>query len=78
MYEIKSELTFTQCVADGSFKLHEAVALMTDCCQFQEQQESGLRKYLRDNRIAIFLSSIQIDVLRLPSFRENVSTAVKI
>ncbi len=78
MYEIKSELTFTRCGADGRLKLHEAVALMTDCCQFQEHQESGLRKYLEDNGIAIFLSSLQIDVLRLPSFREKISTAVKI
>ena len=78
MYEIKNELTFTQCGADGKLKLHEAVALMTDCCQFQEHQESGLKKYLLDKGIAIFLSSIQIDILRMPSFRENISTAVKI
>ena len=78
MYEMKKELTFTQCGADGRLKLHEAVALMSDCCQFQEHQESGLKKYLQDNGIAIFLSSIQIDILRLPSFRENVTTAVKI
>ena len=78
MYEIKNELTFTQCGADGKLKLHEAVALMTDGCQFQEHQESGLKKYLLDKGIAIFLSSIQIDILRMPSFRENISTAVKI
>ena len=78
MYEMKKELTFTQCGADGRLKLHEAVALMMDCCQFQEHQEVGLKKYLQDNGIAIFLSSIQIDILRRPSFRENISVAVKI
>ena len=78
MYEIKKELTFTQCGADGRLKLHEAVALMTDCCQFQEHQETGLKKYLQNNGIAIFLSSLQIDVLRWPLFREHISTAVKI
>ncbi len=78
MYEMKRVLTFTQCGADGKLKLHEAVALMTDCCQFQEHQETGLKKYLQDNGIAIFLSSIQIDILRMPLFRENISTAVKI
>ena len=78
MYEMKNELTFTRCGADGRLKLHEAVALMTDCCQFQEHQEAGLKQYLLDKGIAIFLSSIQIDVLRLPSFREKISTAVKI
>ena len=78
MYEMKNELTFTRCGADGRLKLHEAVALMTDCCQFQEHQEAGLKQYLLDKGIAIFLSSIQIDVLRFPSFREKISTAVKI
>ena len=78
MYEIQQELTFTQCGTDGKLKLHEAVALMADCCQFQEHQESGLKKYLQDNGIAIFLSSMQIDILRLPLFRENISVAVKI
>ncbi|MBQ9087381.1 MAG: hypothetical protein IJY46_01235 [Lentisphaeria bacterium] len=78
MYEMKKELAFTQCGADGRLKLHEAVALMMDCCQFQEHQETGLKKYLQNNGIAIFLSSLQIDVLRWPLFRENISTAVKI
>ena len=78
MYEMKSELAFSQCGADGRLKLHEAVTLMMNCCQFQEHQETGLKKYLQDNGIAIFLSSIQIDVLRFPAFRENVTTAVKI
>ena len=78
MYEMKNELAFSQCGADGRLKLHEAVAMMMNCCQFQEHQETGLKKYLQENGIAIFLSSIQIDIFRLPSFRENVSTAVKI
>ena len=60
MYEMKKELTFTQCGVDGRLKLHEAVAMMSDCCQFQEYQETGLKKYLQDNGIAIFLSSMQI------------------
>ena len=78
MYEMKNELAFSQCGADGRLKLHEAVAMMMNCCQFQEHQENGLKKYLQENGIAIFLSSIQIDIFRLPSFRETISTAVKI
>ena len=78
MYEMKNELAFSQCGADGRLKLHDAVAMMMNCCQFQEHQETGLKKYLQENGIAIFLSSIQIDIFRLPSFREKVSTAVKI
>jgi acyl-ACP thioesterase len=73
-----NELSFTRCGADGKLKLHDAVAMMMDCCQFQEYQEAGLCAYLRENQIAVFLSSIQIDILRMPEFREKVTTAVKI
>ena len=52
--------------------------MMMDCCQFQEYQETGLCRYLRENNIAVFLSSIQIDILRMPEFREKVTAAVKI
>ena len=78
MYQMQNELPFTRCGADGRLKLHEAVRMMMDCCQFQEYQETGLCSYLRENDIAVFLSSIQIDILRMPEFRENVTTAVKI
>ncbi len=78
MYQMENELSFTKCGADGKLKLCDAASLMMDCCQFQEYQETGLCSYLRENDIAVFLSSIQIDILRMPEFRENVTTAVKI
>ncbi len=78
MYQMDSELSFTRCGADGKLKIHEAVAMMMDCCQFQEYQEAGLCSYLREKQIAVFLSGIQIDILRMPEFREKVTTTVKI
>ena len=78
MYEMKTEVPFTKTGADKRLKLHEAVGMMMDCCQFQEYQEKRFCEYLRTNGIAIFLFSIQIDILRRPEFRETVTTAVKI
>ncbi|MBQ9338274.1 MAG: hypothetical protein IJS14_13365 [Lentisphaeria bacterium] len=78
MYEMKTEIPFTRTGADNRLKLHEAVGMMMDCCQFQEYQEKNFCEYLRSNEIAVFLFSIQIDILRWPKFRETVSTAVKI
>ena len=78
MYEMLTEIPFTRTGADNKLKLHEAVGMMMDCSQFQEYQEKSFCKYLRDNDIAIFLFSIQIDIVRFPEFREHVSTAVKI
>ena len=78
MYEMKTEIPFTKAGADNRLKLHEAVGMMMDCCQFQEYQEKRFCEYLRTNGLAIFLFSIQIDILRRPEFREKVTTAVKI
>ncbi len=78
MYEMKTQIPFTKAGADNRLKLHEAVGMMMDCCQFQEYQEKRFCEYLRTNGIAIFLFSMQIDILRRPEFREHVTTAVKI
>lgn len=78
MYRLTTEIPFTRTGADAKLKLHEAVAMMMDVSQFQEYQEKSFRAYLEANGIAIFLFSIQIDILRMPEFRETVTTAVKI
>lgn len=78
MYSMSDEITFCHCGADGKLKLHEAVTMMMNCCQFQEYQEQELCKFLRSNNIAIFLSSLQIDIIRMPEFREKLRTTVKI
>lgn len=78
MYEMENEIAFTRTGCDGKLKLHEAAAMMMDCCQFQEYQEQEFCRFLRTNQIAVFLFSIQIDILRMPAFRERVRTAVRI
>jgi acyl-ACP thioesterase len=78
MYEMTTEIPFTRTGADRKLKLHEAVGMMMDCCQFQEYQERNFRDYLQKNGIAVFLFSIQIDIVRMPEFRDVIKTAVKI
>ena len=78
MYEMENEIPFTRTDPQGKLKLHEAAAMMANCCQFQEYQEKAFCEFLRKNNIAIFLFSIQIDIVRMPSFREKIKTAVRI
>ena len=78
MYEMTNVIPFVDAGADGKLKLHNAVAMMMNCCQFQEYQEEKFCAYLRQNHLAVFLFSIQLDILRMPEFREKVKTAVKI
>jgi len=78
MYKMFNEIPFVDAGRDGKLKLHNAIAMMMNCCQFQEYQEKKFCAYLRENHLAVFLFSIQLDILRMPSFREKVRTAVKI
>ncbi|MCQ2380196.1 MAG: thioesterase, partial [Victivallaceae bacterium] len=78
MYEMTNQIPFTACGPDGRLRLTEAIRMMMDSCQFQEYQEKKFCEFLRSNDIAVFLFSIQIDLFRLPEFREHVKTCVKI
>ncbi len=78
MYQMIDEIPFTRCGADGKLKISEAASMMMNCCQFQEYQEAEFCKFLRANNIAIFLFSIQTDIIRMPIFRDVVNTQVRI
>ena len=49
MYEMTTEIPFTKTGADNRLKLHEAVGMMMDCCQFQEYQEKAFCEYVKWN-----------------------------
>lgn len=78
MHSISNQVSFTKVDSRGNMKLHDAAALLCDVCQFQEFQEQEFRKYLESKNISIFLFSMQLDILRTPAFRENVTAEVKI
>lgn len=78
MYYFEHRIGFVEAGPDRKLRLVNAMALMMNCCQFQECQEVAFYNYLRTNNILVFLHSIQVDIVRLPEFRENVTTAVKI
>lgn len=78
MYQMETEIPFVSAGKDGKLKLPEAVAMMTNCCQFQEYREVEFCRFLRENDLAVFLFSLQVDILRMPEFREKVTTAVKV
>lgn len=69
---------YCDCGADGLLKLNAAVGMMMDCCQFQEYAETKFSRYLKENHTAVFLSSLQMNILRFPSFREKLKVKVVI
>lgn len=78
MNVLKTQIGFVDSGADGRLKLSGAMNYMMNCCQFQEFQEAGFCRCLQEKKIAIFLHSIQLDLYRMPRYRETVETTVKI
>lgn len=78
MHEIERTVSHSQCGPDGRMKLYAAADMMMDCCQFQECEERALRDYFLAHDLAVFLVSIQYDVLRMPRLNETVRTRVVI
>ena len=78
MYEFERTVYHCDAGADGLLKLDSAAAMLMDCCQFQEYSEVRFREWLERNHTAVFLSSLQLDLLRRPAFREKIRVRVVI
>ena len=78
MHEMERTVYHCDCGEDGLLKLKAAVAMMMDCCQFQEYHETKFCSWLRNNDTAVFLTSLQMNIFRLPAFRENLKVKVVI
>ncbi len=78
MYSHKHKVGFAECGADGTLRLAEALSLIVNCCQYQENADRKLNAYLKRNNLAIFLCSIQIDIERMPSVQEEIEVCVRI
>jgi acyl-ACP thioesterase len=78
MYLHKHTVGFAECGADGTLRLADALSLMVNCCQYQENADKKLSGYLKRKNLAVFLYSIQIDMVRMPSVQEEIEVCVKI
>lgn len=49
--------------------------LMQDCCMFQMEEEPKFSAFLRENAMAVFMASRQVDILRLPRYGEEIEVS---
>lgn len=78
MYRVKSKIGFAECGEGGTLRLEEAVSRMVDCCQFQENEDARLKDFLAKRDLVMFLCSMQVDIMRMPAYNEEVTLDVKI
>ena len=78
MYTISRRVSPSQTDAQGRLKFVSALDMMQDCSLFWEESEPLMAQYFQQNGIAQFLMTRQVDVLRMPNFREELSVATGI
>ena len=71
MYMMKTEIPFTRAGKNNKLKLHEAVGMMMDCCQFQEYQEKKFCEFNTDDTEFI------LGVGHQPSMKGSLVTAMR-
>lgn len=73
MYTISELVTPSRTGKDGRLKLVAALNMMQDCSEMWLDSEPQLKSYFQANNISQLLVSRQIDILRTPSFGENMT-----
>ena len=72
MYALNYKVTTSTCDANGKLKLYAALQMMQDCSEMWIESESGVERYFREQGMAQLLASRQVDIVRVPSFKEEL------
>ncbi len=72
MYALNYKVTTSTCDANGKLKLYTALQMMQDCSEMWIESESGVERYFREQGMAQLLASRQVDIVRVPSFKEEL------
>ena len=72
MYALNYKVTTSTCDANGKLKLYAALQMMQDCSEMWIESESGVERYFREQGMTQLLASRQVDIVRVPSFKEEL------
>ncbi len=72
MFTIKRQVSSTNVDKNNKLYLHDAFGFMIDICTFHMEAIKELDDYFTKNGYAAFLKAIQIDIIKTPSYKENL------
>lgn len=78
MFTIEGKVTTSRCDACGKLKLFSAVQMMQDCSELWADTEPEMNGYFKEHDMAQVLVSRQIDVVRVPEYKENLSVESRV
>ena len=79
MYSLNYKVTTTStCDSDGKLKLYSALQMMQDCSEMWIDSEQGVKDYFEKENMAQLLASRQVEVIRRPSFKEELTVTTSV
>ena len=78
MYTLNYKVTTSCCDCEGKLKLYSALQMMQDCSEMWIDSEPTARKFFTDNNMTQLLATRQVEVLRVPSYKEDLTVTTSI
>ena len=78
MYTLDYKVTTSCCDSEGRLKLYSALQMMQDCSEMWIDSEPQARKFFKDNNMTQLLATRQVEVVRVPRFKEELSVTTSI
>ena len=78
MYSLHYKVTTSTCDCEGRLKLYSALQMMQDCSEMWIDSEPCLKQYFAEQQMAQLLASRQMEVLRVPVFKEELTVTTSV
>jgi len=78
MYTLDYKVTTSCCDSEGKLKLYSALQMMQDCSEMWIDSEPTVRKFFKDNNMTQLLATRQVEVMRVPRFKEDLTVTTSI
>ena len=78
MYTLNYKVTTSTCDSEGRLKLYSALQMMQDCSEMWIDSEPTARKFFNDNNMTQLLATRQVEVVREPRYKEDLTVTTSI
>lgn len=78
MYSLTYRVTTSTCDSNGRLKLYSALQMMQDCSEMWIDSEPAVRDYFQEQNMTQLLASRQVQVMRVPSFKETLTVTTSV
>lgn len=78
MYTLNDQVTTSTCDSEGRLKLFAALQMMQDCSELWIDSEPAYQRFLSDRGLAQLLAYRQVEVVRIPRFKEKLTVTTRI